>query len=175
MRAKYMNTRNWNGVDCVFRQKDGSKWSFKDIIEEMEAEAKQAKKDSEDKIKGSSEAKGFFLLDWINRVRYSKEVIDEARLKSDIKEQKLNLLYQIITTTAAKVSMEEFNKIVNGELNGWTAVRKEAVLNARTSTILNELYKAIGGEQNGFFPPDLQDHIRQRVEAQIETHRYGHH
>jgi hypothetical protein len=169
-----MNTRNWNGVDCVVCQKDGSKWSFKDVIEVMEKEAKQAKQDHEDMLKGTFQTKGFFL-DLIHRVRYPEARIDAARLTSDIKEQKLNLLYKIITTTSTKVSIEEFNKIVNGELIGWTVIGKDAVLNARTGTILNKLYTAIDGIQDGFFPQDLQEYLRQKVEAEIQIHKYGHH
>ncbi len=166
-----MNTRNWTGINCDVN-KNNERLSFKKTIEQMEKEAKKAKQDHLNMINGSR-ANVFFLSDWINRIRYSPNAIEEACLVSTIKEQKLNLLYKIMTTSAARVSKEEFNRIVEEELSGFSVHRKDVVLNARTGTILNDLYTAIGGLEDGFFPQDLQDHNRKKVEAQIQIHTHG--
>lgn len=163
-----METRNWTGINYVVNI-NNKRVSFKGTIEKMEKEAKEAKQKYRDMIDGSR-ANVFFLSDWINRIRYSQKAINEARSVSNIKEQKLNLLYKIMTTSAARVSIEVFNRIVNEELNGFSVDRKDAVLNARTAEILNDLYTAIGGREDGFFPQDLQEHQRRLAEAQMRIY-----
>jgi hypothetical protein len=141
-------TRNWDNVPCVVNNID-----YRKKVEAMEDGADEAAKDYEDTKKKYQDTN---TNSWF---RPSSYTVTEKLERAQKKERKINLLFNVMNQLQSLTTVQDFDAKINQELQSLDAFAKHDVLDGRTANILNEMYLAIGGKKDNFFPQDLKELI----------------